>query len=780
MTYAPSTPAARARRFKLAPLGALAAGFGLAQGLASAQAVAPAKVSAPAAAASAAAAAPAAEASGDAAPVMPVVRAKAEVERQGKDDYQTKRTRIGKGEQELRDIPQSITVVTEKLIDDRNLDTMKDVLRNTAGITFQAAEGGEEDIRLRGFALQTTGDVFIDGLRDPAFYDRDTFFLDRIELLRGSAGLLFGRGSTGGAVNQVTKQPYLMTEKQVDVTVGSGSYVRTVGDFNVKLGESSAVRVGTMFTKADNNGAGSSLNKRGVALAWRTGIGERHEFAATLYYLDNDNGINYGLPYAFRSTAEASLPNGVRPPASRLLPLEPDAYYGLASDRNDGTAGIVSLSHTWRLARGQEITTKVRYGDFTRDQRASTVRFAAATAQPGGVPASLETFGPNTVFTRGFQPKVQDMQTLIVQSDYSGAFKLLGMTHELQAGIDLTRERKQVYQARNAAQGGVVPPKPNTTVGTPDDGASVNESLRSFRLGNEYESRAGGVYVQDLIEFIPNWKLLAGLRYDYLTGDYDSYAFTGSATPDTRTSYRMNVSEVSRRLALLFQPSERLSFHLSGATSFNTSGDAYALSASNVDTPPEQSINVELGARANSADGNFTARAAIFRTTKLNERNTDPLINLTTLSGKRHASGFELDLTGRITPNWEVFGSYAWIPNATIDVAVANAEPQGARPALTPRHSGTIWTTYQFSPKWRAGAGVNARSGVSPVGAMVPFDVPRYVTGDVMAEFKANDQLTYKLNVSNVTDKLYADGVYRVHYVPGPGRTVAVTGNFKF
>ena len=133
------------------------------------------------------------------------VKDKAEVDMaEGKNSVRATETRMGKGQQALRDIPQSVTVVTEKLMDDRNLDTFKDALKNTAGISFLAAEGGEEDIRLRGFSLQATGDVFVDGVRDPAFYERDTFNLDRLEVLRGSASMLFGRGSTGGAVNQVS------------------------------------------------------------------------------------------------------------------------------------------------------------------------------------------------------------------------------------------------------------------------------------------------------------------------------------------------------------------------------------------------------------------------------------------------------------------------------------------------------------------------------------------------------------------------------------------------
>ena len=107
-------------------------------------------------------------------------------------------------------MPQSVTVMTEKLIDDRHADTRaSEALHYTGGITFQAAEGGEEDIRLRGFSLAASGDIYVDGVRDPAFYDRDIFNFDRVEVLRGSASMLFGRGSTGGVVNQVSKQPLL-------------------------------------------------------------------------------------------------------------------------------------------------------------------------------------------------------------------------------------------------------------------------------------------------------------------------------------------------------------------------------------------------------------------------------------------------------------------------------------------------------------------------------------------------------------------------------------------
>jgi catecholate siderophore receptor len=695
------------------------------------------------------------------------VREKAE-SAEGKDSLRASETSIGKGKQQLRDIPQSITVVTEKQLDDRNLDTVKDALKQTAGITFQAAEGGEEDIRLRGFALSTTGDIFVDGLRDPAFYDRDTFNLDRVELLRGSASMLFGRGSTGGAVNLVNKVPRLMDENQIDMTVGSHNHRRVVGDFNQQTGESAALRVSAMKTTADNNGAGSSIDKQGIAGSYRWGIGERDEFTASLYRLENNNGINYGMPWIKpTSTSPAS--------ATTLLPVSPTSNYGMASDYNNGTATYATLAHTHRFDGDTELTTRVRQGSFTRDQRASTIRTSAA----------LNTFGPSTTLTRGTQNKIQDLDTLYVQSDLSSKFTAWGVRHEVLSGVDVAREQKTVYAARTAAQGlgGVDLVKPNTTVGTPDDGAWVNEASRALRVNNQYTATAWGVYAQDLVQVAPHWKLLGGLRYDRLKGNYDSFAAPANganAVNGAISNYQMEVGEWSKRVGALFQPSERESYHFSAATSFNTSGDAYSLGAGNKDTPPEQSINLELGAKLDSADKNFSTRYALFQSTKLNERNTDPLQpGVTVLSGRRHAAGLEADITGRLSPRWEVFGSFMWMPVAKIDVGGQGAEAAGSRPSLTPRVSATLWNTYQINGQWRVGAGLNHRGAQTP-NRNPGWEAPAFTTADVMAEYRYDEQFTFKGNVSNLTNKRYADQLYSGHYVPGAGRLVQVTGSYKF
>lgn len=701
---------------------------------------------------------------------------------EGRDSVRATTTGIGKGNQALRDIPQSVTVVTEKLIDDRNLDTVKDVLRNTAGISFLAAEGGEEDIRLRGFSLAGTGDIFLDGMRDPAFYDRDTFNNDRIEVLRGSASMLFGRGSTGGAVNQVSKQPRLMDSHEVTTTLGSHAYKRITGDFNLKTGENAALRLNAMATRADNNGAGSSIDKKGLAAAYRFGIGTANEFSASLYHLDNRNGMNYGLPWIKPRASDSSAANTL------IGSLAPDAYYGMASDYNAGQATVAAFSHIHRFSGDSELKTQLRSGRFKRDQRAGTVRFAAATAQPDGQPVDLGNFGPSTVFTRGTQLKIQDVDTLQWQSDFSRQFDALGVKHELLAGVDFANEKKTVYAARSAAQGGVNLTKPNTTAGTPFDGASIDESSRVLRTANQFESSAWGAYVQDLVQVAPHWKLLGGLRWDSLRGHYDAFAIPNNAAgPVTTTAYQQKISELSKRVGILYQPNALQSFHFSWGTSFNTSGDTYSYNALSANTDPEQSENIEFGAKLDSQDKRFSTRIAIFRSTKKNERNTDPdtAADRLLLSGKRHTAGVEIDVSGRLTPKWEVYGSYMWMPVARVDIAAPTATTTGNRvgdrPGLSPKHSGTVWTTYQITPQWRVGGGLNFRSAQAPADVTAPaWEAPGFVTGDLMAEYTFNDRYSVKANLSNITDKLYAESLYRGHYIPGAGRQLQVALTAKF
>lgn len=713
---------------------------------------------------------------------LPTVEVEAEKEKSSKETLQATRTRIGKGEQDLRDIPQSLTVVTERLIDDRNLDTLKETLHNTAGISFLAAEGGEEDIRLRGFSLQASGDIFVDGMRDPAFYERDTFNWDRLEVLRGSASMLFGRGSTGGAVNQVSKEPFLMNQHQIDATIGSGNYARVVGDFNVKTGDDAALRLNAMWNGSDAFGTyGAGLDKKGIAASYRFGIGSADEFLVGLYHLDNHNGINFGMPFIRKSAADATM---------GLIEVSPKNYYGMASDFSAGTATHGTLSHIHRFKGGGELKTSFRMGKYERDLRAGAIRICTfhAVNNPMCPPAgsvTAETLNGATILTRGNHNKIQDLDAKTLQSDYSNTFNWFGLKHNVLAGIDMTDDDFVGYAATLPA--GVTITKPRTTIGTPNDDASVDESARLILKNRDFNSSAIGVYFQDMIQITPEWKVLAGLRWDNFEGSYRTFS-TATATLGQETAKRSREDSLwSKRFGILYQPTPLSSFHFSYGTSFNTSGDAYQYDALGSNTDPEGSRNFELGAKLDSESGNLSTRFALFRAEKYNERNRDETSVTPTnyaLSGKRHAEGIEIDVAGRITPKWEIYTSYAWIPKAVIDKGASDGttllagETVGSRPGLTPKHSGTVWTTYQIDGKWRVGGGINWRSAMNPQQSTIM--APSYTTLDLMAEYAVARDFLLKFNFTNATDKLYADALYRGHYVPGAPRTVQLTASYKF
>ena len=588
----------------------------------------------------------------------------------------------------------------------------------------------------------------------------------------------------------MSKLPRLVDEGEVDVALGSWNYKRATVDVNKAVGESTAVRVTGMATKADNNGAGSSINKHGIAAAVRTGIGEEHELLASVYYLKNRNGINYGLPW---------LATGPNPGDRVALPgLKPQDFFGMSSDRNHGEATLLTLGHVWRPDNQTEWTTRLRKGQFKRDTRASILRFAPAAQQPGGVAVNSSNFGPNTVFTRNNNiPKIQNVDTLTLQSDLSKKFEMAGMKHELQAGVEWAQDEKEVFNYRSAQQGGVDLIKPPGSFGQPGNNPWVNEDSRVLRKTSDYTSRGFGVYAQDMLHLNEQFKVIAGLRYDRLHGSYQQYAIPANAPgPVTATQYQMHLAAWSPRIGFLYQPNEQYSWYGSYGKSFNPSGETYSLSAANVDTPPEKSRNLELGVKAESADGRLSWRAAIFQSTKYNERNTDPVLvipgtttPITALTGQRHATGLEFDAAGRITPAWEVYTSWMWMPSAKVDKAApcpaaggcaqgTVGERPGDRPGLSPKLSGTVWSTYQINEQWRVGAGLNYRS--AQTGLRSPTVVPAFTTADALVEYRPNEKWTVKGNISNLTNKYYADQLYPAFYVPGAARNVQVTASYAF
>ena len=685
-----------------------------------------------------------------------------------KDNLLVRNTGIAKGKQALKDIPQTVTVMTEKLMDDRNLDDFREVLKTTAGVTFMAGETGEEDVRMRGFSLGQAGDIYVDGLRDAPLIERDTFNLDRAEVLKGSASMLFGKGSTGGVVNQVNKQPFLMDQNEVNLTAGSGNMRRITGDFNKQTGESAAVRLNVMDHQADNWGA--KVNKKGVAGSYRWGIGERDEYSVGLYHLETNGRPLYNHPWLIDTGSAITNASGS---SGTLVPTLPARhYYGLASDYLRTESSYGTFSHKHRFDQDSELKTTVRQGHYERDLLASAIRFSGTT--------TLDTLNDSTALTRSAKARRAASDLTQIQSDYTTAFEALGHRHSLIAGVDYSDEN--ALRNNSATAGLPSYATLGTTVGTPNDGQSITDTrqvpLNHFRASNI------GLYAQDTMGLTPEIKLVAGVRMDHFSAQYADTSGNRYSREDTLWS---------PRIGAIWQPGDTATYYASYGTSYNTSGDTYqfalgsfAAGSSNArtaNTPPEQSRNLEIGSKFELFEKKALLGVAFFHSEKYNERNTDPdsAASQMLLSGKRHATGMEFNFAGRITPAWEVFYNHTWIPDARIDSSnqtlAANgtgAQVQGDRSALTPKHSASLWTTYRLHPLWRIGAGLNHRSEQNPEGAR-HITAPAFTTVDAMAEYVLSDAALLKLNITNLTDKLYADSLYRGFYMPGAPRRIELS-----
>jgi catecholate siderophore receptor len=726
LTFPRITPASRLpiRRATLLPLGAMVAAMAFNSAYAQ---YAPPATTQPATPSEAAA--------------LPTIDVKTKREETG---YQGVKTQVGKMPQLLRDIPQSVTVVTEKLIQDRNADTLKEALRNVAGLTFNAGEGGRtgDNVTLRGYSL--VGDLYLDGMRDIAQYNREIFNIEQVDVMRGSASMLFGRGSTGGVINQVSKKPFLYDLNEAAVTVGSDSYKRGTADLNKVVGENAAVRLNVMKTDAGSFRDGVQSERWGIAPSFSWGIGTRDEFNLSYYRLKADNVPDFGIPY-FQG-------------APLNVPI--NTFYGLPnSDFQREDTSIATASWAHRFDNDTSLKTVLRKADYDRDLWAVAPRLLAGT--------SIIT--PLTPINRQAQRRGGVEQTLTSQTDFITKLNTGGIKHQLLAGLELVKE--------NADRWGYAgtPANPPTTVGNPNPNPALPPGFGVATRINpvSYTADTIGLYAQDMVTLTPHWKVLAGARYDNFKADYTRAAPAG---PLSRTDRVW-----SYRTGLIYQPTDTASYYASYGTSFNPSGELYALDDRTANTPPEKNRNFEIGAKWDLLDGNLMFRTALFRSEKSNERNTDLANTSLTenlLSGKRHTDGIEFELAGRITPRWEIFSGLA-LMKATIDAATADqANTLGKTPSNTPDYTANVWSTYQLDERWKVGGGVEA-VGKRYGNNTNTNAAPSYMRWDALVQYQL-EKYAFKLNVFNLFNQKYYEGIYSGHVVPGTTRTAQLTVSTKF
>lgn len=690
-----------------------------------------------------------------------------------KNDFAPGVVHAGKLHSELRDIPQSVTIVNKELMQSQGANSLAEALRNVSGITLGGAEGGQigNNVNLNGFSART--DIYLDGFRDRGQYYRDTFALDSIEVLMGPSSMLFGRGSTGGVINQVTKKPLLKKSAEIGASVTSNGLVRATMDYNTPLSDTAAVRVLGMAQEGDASTRDRSKKKDvGIAPSIKLGINTPTEITLSALLQKNNDQTDWGI---------LSL-NGQPAQVPR------NTAYGLNDDRT--ISDVISLNGTIEHRLTPEITVRnqTQFNSVKTDARETAPSVIGTISGAGFIP--LPTPGLSdlplsdlAVRINSKDRKISDYsifnQTELIANVAAGKFN-----HKFIAGLEFGHDGydSQSY-FRQGSCNGVPLNAPDATTNyvacapllNPDFNAPSLDRMTGNRSGGSANTIAG--YINDTIDLNANFKLTGGLRYDRYTASItNSINSTNTKGSTTLANAEQSIGFTSVRLGGIWQPDQQQSYYLSYGTSFNPSLEQLTGTIGQQDLDPEKNHSYEVGGKWQLADNNLEANAALFQIQKDNART---LISpgVYTLTGEVRVNGFRAGLFGRINKQIQMAVNYTWLDALIVKAADGT---EGKVPANTPKHNLTAWAIYQVAPNWELGGGplymsqrfANTTNTVS-VGGFTRWDA-------TLAYVQPN--YTVRLNLFNLTNKMYYEALIPSdggRAVPGAGRSAMLSFTYK-
>ena len=651
----------------------------------------------------------------------------------------------------LRDIPQTINVIPQALMQEQGATTLRDVLRNVVGITFQAGEGGVpagDQLTIRGVSART--DMFIDGVRDFGGYSRDAFNLEQVEVAKGPASSVAGRGSTGGTINQVSKAPRMGRTYDGSVGFGNGGHKRSSVDVNQPVGENAAFRINAMWTDAGVPGRDVVESERwGVAPSLSFGVDSPTRLTISHLHLEQDNVPEYGLPWVPENTnPELSAYGNGQPPVSSRN------FYGLVNrDYEETTTDVSTVQIDHRVNERFTLRNLTRYGRNDRDSVITAPRFASVNT--------------STAINRQLQSRDMVDTILANQTNGQARFSTGSLGHAVSLGLELAQETSE-----NFARSGPTAPQADLYAPNPDD--AYPGPIARTGASTKGAATSVAAYAFDTVNITEQLEVTGGLRWDRFDAETDSIATTGVVTPLGRVDHFL-----SWRGGVVYKPESNGSLYVGYGTSANPSAEGLALSASTVLLEPEKSRTLEIGTKWDVMGGRLSPTAAVFRTVKTNARTpgVNPGDPPTVLAGEQEVRGIELGLSGRVTSAWSVFSGYAFM-DSTIEESNTPAEVDNAL-ALTPEHTLSLWTTYDLPQGITLGGGVQYMDAVFR-NATNTTQVPSYWLANALASYRVNEFLTLRLNGQNLFNESYVDRIGGGHYIPGAARQVTLSSDFNF
>lgn len=682
--------------------------------------------------------------------VLPEVNVKAAAEKEPEYKADTASTGL-KGEAAIRDIPQSVSVVKEELVKSQNAFSLRDALKNVSGLTIAAGEGGRtgDSITLRGFTANS--DTYLDGVKDNGQYFRDTFFMDRTEVLKGASSVLFGRGSTGGVINSIAKKPLFGDPfAAADFTYGNYDFKRITLDAGSGFNDRFAARLNALYQDQDSFRDYNFMNRWGVAPSVHWAITPDTALTLHLLHQEEDSVFDYGIPM-FRG---------------RPADVSSKTFYGFIDDRLqtfDTTVTTATLNHSF--STDFSVRNTFRYGDYNREYR--THLFGSVTDT-----------GLTSTVARTQALRESPQQNYYNQTDFSLKRPLFGFNNTLLFGVEIGWE-DFAFRSKNST--GVPSISIFNPVSAPTAGLGrANDFSGALNTDRSISTETVAGYILDQFEITPEWKLLAGTRYDVFEANQDDKLNNANDLSNT-------VHRFSPRAGLVWQPADWQSYYFSWGTSFNPSAETFNLSTETANLGPEQNQNLEIGAKLDFFEGRLSATGALFRLEKTNARTTDPNDpNLNVLAGEQRTDGIELGLFGEPMPDWNVSATYAFldaevVKSNTVQTGTVSGNPvplQGKDPINVPEHSGVVWTSYEITPEWEIGAGVFFASSRFTDSAN-EVRLPGYARVDATLAYH-HRYFDVQANVFNLFDKEYFESGQSRSALPGVPLSGQLTLRIKY
>lgn len=632
----------------------------------------------------------------------------------------------------LRDVPQSISVISKDLIEDQAMRSMADAVQYVPGVIMGQGEGHRDAPTLRGNA--TTADFYIDGVRDDVQYYRDLYNVERIEVLKGPNAMIFGRGGGGGVINRVTRKADFETTGEIVLQGGSFSSWRGAGDLGAPLSDAFAVRVTGFYENSESYRDFVELERYAFNPTAAAKLGAATMLRASFEHFSDERTVDRGVP------SRNGLP----------VTVDRSAFFGNPDESFTTTEvnrGAVTFEHEFSdVVRLRNHTSYADYDKYYQNVHAGGPADAAGDV---ALQAYYSSTGRENIFN----------QTDLVIEANTGS-----IGHTLLFGAELGRQLTDNLRSENNNAAGIV----NLAVPT----TFAPAVFAGLRTDNRVRLNLAGVYFQDQVDLTDRLQLIGGVRFDHFDLEVEDELPGGVAR--SRTD---NV--VSPRGGIVFKPIENASLYASYSVSFlPQSGDQFgSLSATSEALEPERFENIEAGFKWDFASG-LAFTAAVYRLDRDRTTAIDPVTSLTVLTGRQRSKGFEIGLAGSITKNWEIAGGYAW-QDAEITSDTTSA-PAGRVIPLTPKHALSLWNAYHFTPRLGAGVGVIHRSdSFASISNVVTL--PSYTRVDAALYFAVTDDIEAQLHVENLIDETYWGTAHNDNNItPGGPRAfrASLTGSF--